>query len=133
MFAAGVKPDWGARSPFVRGFVKEEEAMSLKRIALIFGVIFVIVGVLGWVPAFNPDGKLLGLFDVNPAHNLVHLATGIVGIIAGMSSDKASKTLFQVFGVIYAVAPHALRAWVPSRGLGRQMLRERAAIEAVVA
>src|SRR5215470_5648842 len=103
MFAAGVKPDWGARSRFVRGFVKEEETMSLKRIAMIFGVIFVIVGVLGWVPAFNPDGKLLGLFDVNPAHNLVHLATGIVGIIAGVSSDRASKTFFQVFGVIYAV------------------------------
>jgi hypothetical protein len=103
MFAAGVKPDWGARSPFVRGFVKKEEAMSLKRIALIFGVIFVIVGVMGWVPAYNPDGKLLGLFDVNNAHSLVHLLTGIVGIIAGLSSDKASKTFFQVFGVIYAV------------------------------
>ena len=77
--------------------------MALKKLAVIFGVIFVVVGVLGWIPALNPDGKLLGLFEVNNAHDLVHLATGIVAIIAGMSSDKASKTFFQVFGVIYAV------------------------------
>ena len=77
--------------------------MSLKKIAVIFGVVFIAVGVLGWVPAVNPGGKLLGLFDVNAAHNLVHLATGIIAIIVGMSSDKASKMFFQVFGVIYAL------------------------------
>jgi hypothetical protein len=77
--------------------------MSLKKIAVVFGVIFVIVGVLGWVPVLNPGGKLLGLFDVNTAHNLVHLATGIIAILVGMASDKASKTFFQVFGVIYAL------------------------------
>ena len=77
--------------------------MSLKKIAVIFGVIFVAVGVLGWIPAANPGGKLLGLFDVNAAHNLVHLATGIIGVIVGVASDKASKTFFQVFGVVYAL------------------------------
>ena len=77
--------------------------MPLKTIAVIFGVIFVAVGALGWIPAVNPGGKLLGLFDVNVAHNLVHLATGIVAIVVGMISDKASKLFFQVFGVIYAL------------------------------
>ena len=77
--------------------------MSLKKIAVIFGVVFVAIGVLGWVPAVNPGGKLLGLFDVNAAHNVVHLATGIIAILVGMSSDKASKMFFQVFGVIYAL------------------------------
>jgi len=77
--------------------------MSLKKIAVILGVVFVAVGVLGWVPTVNPGGKLLGLFDVNAAHNVVHLATGIIAILVGMSSDKASKMFFQVFGVIYAL------------------------------
>jgi hypothetical protein len=86
----------------VRIFAKEE-AMSLKRIAVIFGVIFVVAGVLGWVPPLNPGGKLLGIFDVNGAHNVVHLATGIIGIIVGMMSEKASKTYFQIFGVVYAL------------------------------
>ena len=77
--------------------------MSLKQIAIIFGVIFVVVGVLGWVPPVNPGGKLLGLFDVNAAHNFVHLATGIVAIIAGAAGEKASRIFFQVFGVIYGL------------------------------
>ena len=77
--------------------------MSLKKIAVIFGVIFAVVGVLGFVPVVSPGGKLLGVFDVNSAHNLVHLATGIIAILVGMASDKASRTFFQVFGVIYAL------------------------------
>jgi Domain of unknown function (DUF4383) len=77
--------------------------MSLKQIAIIFGVVFVIVGACGWVPAANPGGKLLGLFDVNPAHNFVHLATGIVAIIAGVSGEKVSRIFFQIFGVIYGL------------------------------
>jgi hypothetical protein len=77
--------------------------MSLQRIALIFGIVFVIVGVLGWVPAVNPGGKLLGIFDVNAAHNVVHLATGAVAIIVGAMSEKASRVFFQVFGVIYGL------------------------------
>ena len=77
--------------------------MSLKQIAIILGVVFVVVGVLGWVPAVNPGGKLLGLFDVNAAHSCVHLATGIVAIIAGAAGEKASRIFFQVFGVIYGL------------------------------
>ena len=75
----------------------------LKKVAIWFGVVFVVIGVLGFVPAIAPSGKLLGIFDVNGAHNLVHLATGIVALIVGFASDKASKTFFQVFGVIYAL------------------------------
>lgn len=76
--------------------------MTLKRIAMVFGIVFVAVGLLGFVPALNPGGKLLGLFAVNPAHNLVHLATGVVAIIVGFASGKASRIFFQVFGVVYA-------------------------------
>ncbi len=77
--------------------------MSLKRIAVIFGIVFVIVGVLGWVPAVNPGGKLLGIFDVNAAHNVVHLATGVLAIIVGAMGEKDSRVFFQAFGVIYGL------------------------------
>jgi hypothetical protein len=77
--------------------------MTQKRIAIIFGIVFVAVGLLGFVPALNPGGNLIGLFAVNGAHNLVHLATGIVALIVGFASDKASRLFFQIFGVIYAL------------------------------
>src|SRR4030095_4395996 len=77
--------------------------MTLKRIAIIFGIVFVAVRILGFVPALNPNGKLLGVFAVNGTHNLIHLATGIVALIVGYAGDGASKIFFQVFGVIYAL------------------------------
>lgn len=75
----------------------------LKTIAIVFGVIFVIVGILGFVPVATPEGKLLGIFSVNAVHNLVHLLTGIVAIICGLSSFTASRIFFIVFGIIYAL------------------------------
>lgn len=75
----------------------------LKRIAVAFGVIFVAAGVLGFVPAFVTDGRLLGLFEINNLHNLVHLVTGILAIVVGVMSERASRMFFRIFGVIYAL------------------------------
>jgi len=75
----------------------------LKKIAVAFGVIFIVVGVLGYVPAFVTDGRLLGFFEVNSLHNVVHLVTGIVAIGVGVSSERASRMFFRVFGAIYAL------------------------------
>ena len=74
--------------------------MSLKRIAVIFGIVFVIVGVLGWVPAANPGGKLLGIFDVNAAHNVVHLATGVLAIIVGCTLVAAPLQTVLAFNAL---------------------------------
>ncbi len=75
----------------------------LKKLAVIFGVVFLAVGVLGFIPAVTPDGYLLGLFHVNALHNIIHLASGAVALWVGLTSDSASKLYFQIFGVIYAV------------------------------
>jgi len=75
----------------------------LKKIAVAFGIIFIVVGLAGFVSAVTPDGKLLGYFEVNAAHNVVHFATGIVAVIVGFASEKAARMFFQIFGVIYAL------------------------------
>ena len=75
----------------------------LKKIAVAFGVVFLAVGLLGFVPALTPDGHLLGLFHVNALHNVVHLASGAVALWAGMTSEQNSKLYFQIFGVVYAL------------------------------
>lgn len=71
--------------------------------AKIFGVAFILIGILGFIPAFTPDDHLLGIFHVNAAHNIIHLASGLVALIAGFVSYRASKLYFQVFGVVYAL------------------------------
>ncbi len=71
--------------------------------AKIFGVAFILAGILGFIPAFTPDGHLIGIFHVNAVHNIIHLASGIVALGAGFASFKAARLYFQVFGVVYAL------------------------------
>jgi hypothetical protein len=71
--------------------------------AKVFGAVFILIGILGFVPAFTPDHHLLGIFHVNAVHNIIHLASGAAALVAGFASYKASKMYFQVFGVVYAL------------------------------
>jgi hypothetical protein len=74
-----------------------------KTLALLFGIVFLLIGILGLVPAVAPNEMLLNIFHVNAAHNAVHLLTGIVALLAGMAGVGASKTFFKIFGVVYGL------------------------------
>jgi hypothetical protein len=74
-----------------------------KTLALVFGAVFVLVGILGFIPAVAPDEHLLGIFHVNAAHNAVHLLTGIIAIMCGLASEHAAILFFRIFGVVYAL------------------------------
>jgi hypothetical protein len=75
----------------------------LRTIGLAFGVIFVLAGLAGYVPALTPEGKLLGVFAVNGAHNIVHILTGVIAIAIALASPANMATFFKVFGVVYAL------------------------------
>ena len=79
----------------------------VKTAAILFGIVFLVVGILGFVPACTTDMNgmpmLLGIFHVNTAHNIVHLASGAVFLLCGMASAGASRTFFKIFGVVYAL------------------------------
>ena len=75
----------------------------LKKIAVAFGVVFLLVGILGFVPGITQDGHLLGIFHVNPAHNMVHIITGIGAIACGLASAHAAQLFFRIFGVVYGL------------------------------
>ncbi len=72
--------------------------------ARVFGVVLTLVGILGLVINTDQDTvkSLLG-FDVNLTHNLVHLATGVLGLVAGFSMLVYARTYALVLGIVYAV------------------------------
>ena len=72
-----------------------------KTMAILFGVVFLVVGILGFVPAVTKDDMLLGIFHVNAAHNCVHLLSGVVALICGMAGVGASRLYFKIFGLVY--------------------------------
>ena len=74
----------------------------LRTAARIFGFAFLLVGVLGFVPGVTRGHMLLGVFHVNAAHNVVHLLSGAVALVAS-SGEAASRTFFRFFGVVYGL------------------------------
>jgi hypothetical protein len=91
--------------------------LNTKTAALVIGIIFIVVGLLGFVP--NPLVSPTGIFAVNTAHNLVHLATGAV-IIAGAYSAFGARNTLLVFGAVYAVV--AIAGFIPALMTGGNML-----------
>ena len=75
-----------------------------KTIATWFGVVLLLVGILGFIPGITNDNQmLLGVFHVNTAHNIIHLLSGVIALWAGMTSASYAKLYFQIFGVVYAL------------------------------
>lgn len=82
--------------------------------ALVVGVVFLLVGILGFVPGITSDydmlefagheseAKLLGLFQVSILHNIVHFLYGVAGVALSRTFDNARLYLIGG-GVIYLV------------------------------
>jgi Domain of unknown function (DUF4383) len=71
--------------------------MTAKLAAIVLGIVFVVIGLLGFV-----NNPVLGLFQVNTAHNLVHLISGIV-LLGGAYSSLGSGMALKIIGVVYAL------------------------------
>jgi len=80
--------------------------------ALLVGVVFLLVGVLGFIPGVTTnydqltfaghesEAALLGVFNVSILHNIVHLLFGVAGILMARTFF-AARTYLIVGGFIY--------------------------------
>ena len=69
-----------------------------KTIAKILGVVFILVGIIGFLAP-----GLLGM-HLSLAHNFVHLISGALALYFGFAGTLAGARLFCiVFGVVYAL------------------------------
>jgi hypothetical protein len=68
--------------------------------ALIFGVVYVLVGVLGFIPALTPNSALLGVFGINAVHNVAHLLVGALWLF-GSTSPANARMINLAIGVVY--------------------------------
>jgi hypothetical protein len=74
--------------------------MTAKLAAIVIGIVFVAVGILGFVP--NPLVSPTGLFAVNTMHNLVHIVSGAV-LLAGAYTALGAAMSLKIVGVVYGL------------------------------
>ena len=84
----------------------------VQMIAVAVGAVFLLVGILGFIPGItthygdlkfaghSSNAKLLGLFQVSILHNVVHLLFGMAGLVLARTWSGA-RTYLVGSGVIY--------------------------------
>jgi hypothetical protein len=97
--------------------------MSTRTFALVFGIVFLLAGIAGFIPQLLQPAQggaiapgmhhmlLLGMFPVNPLHNIVHLAFGLWGLAASRSGAQA---LLYARGVAIIYAVLVVAGFIPS-------------------
>jgi hypothetical protein len=90
--------------------------MSTRTFALVFGIVFLAIGIAGFIPALvephagsphqlavtEGHGRLLGLFPVNLVHNIAHILFGLWGLLAYRSLGGA-VTYFRAVAIGYGL------------------------------
>ena len=92
----------------------DKAAKFVRSMAGLVGAVFLLVGILGFVPGITSnydtlafagntsDAKLLGIFEVSILHNIVHLLFGVAGLAMARKASSAVTYLIGG-GVIYLV------------------------------
>jgi hypothetical protein len=98
-----------------------------QKLAFLFGIVFLLVGILGFIPGITEDapgsfagedseGSLLGVFQTSVLHNLAHAAFGI-GILAARKHATALTYLLVggiAYGALFLLGILGAMDWLPA-------------------
>jgi hypothetical protein len=96
----------------VRSTTTTHRRAPVQLAALVVGVVFLLVGVLGFIPGVTAnydqltfaghesEAALLGIFNVSILHNIVHLVFGVAGLLLARTFSAARGYLIGG-GIIY--------------------------------
>jgi len=90
---------------------------AAQKFALVIGIAYLAIGIMGFIPAIVSQsgamppsieklgvisgfGYLIGLFPVNTPLNIIHIVTGLLGIVASIALDS-SRLFSGQLGIYY--------------------------------
>jgi len=87
-----------------------EGSSPARMYAGVVGAVLLLAGVVGFFyeASFSTGDDaerdaVFGILDVNAWHNIVHLASGVAGVLAYRAGEAASRQYALVFGVVYVI------------------------------
>jgi hypothetical protein len=89
----------------------------------VVGAVLVVAGIIGFFysSSFGSPGDVdpvFGILDINGWHNLVHIATGLLGLLAYNAGAYASRQYALILGIVYV----AVAVWGFIEGDGGAIL-----------
>jgi len=105
------------------------ERSAVQSLTLIFGIVFLAVGILGFVPgltthygdmSFAGDdsaSELLGVFQVSILHNIVHLLFGVAGLSLAKTREGSRNFLIgggAIYLLLWLLGLAGGADWVPT-------------------
>jgi hypothetical protein len=78
-------------------------------LATALGILYVLFGIAGFAVTTDigffaaPGGLLLGIFEVNPLHNVLHVVIGATLLIAGLAGASAARSVNGAVGGVCLV------------------------------
>ena len=100
----------------------------VQTLAALVGVVFLLVGILGFVPGItthygdlsfaghDSGAQLLGIFQVSILHNIVHLLFGVVGLALAKTPEGGRSFLLgggAVYLVLWVIGLIGAGDWIP--------------------
>ena len=99
------------------------ERTTLQKMATLFGVVFLLITVLGFIPGITedtdrlftfgePGALLVGIFGINVVENIIHLLFGIAGLALARTHAGARSyflgggVIYVLVGVLYLIVGH---------------------------
>ncbi|MGH3440536.1 MAG: DUF4383 domain-containing protein [Nitriliruptorales bacterium] len=82
--------------------------LSAKSLGTAFGAVYLAVGVIGFALTgfggfFATQGDTLLFFEINPAHNVVHILVGAVLLSAAAAGERLARQTWILIGSVYAL------------------------------
>jgi hypothetical protein len=106
------------------------ERTPVQNVARLVGIVFLLVGILGFVPGVttelydgldfageDSEAELLGLFQVSVLHNIIHLLFGIAGLALAATASGARSYLIgggALYLVLWLLGLIGGLDWVPA-------------------
>ena len=75
--------------------------MTAKTAALIIGIIFIAVGLLGFIDNPIIADSENAIFHADTVHNTVHIISGVLFALVALAAPGFAATFMVIFGIVY--------------------------------